>query len=442
MIIEFKCKNCGYVSRKWLGQCVECGQWNSIEKVESEELVKRNQEAQDNRQTIQLNKVEVSDKDRFLTGIKEFDRALGGGLVIGSVIFLSGFPGSGKSTLMLQVAEELGSSGRIVHYIAGEESRAQVKFRANRLGVESDNILILADRNLRHVLSEVLKHKSSVVIVDSLQTMHVGDYGAVERLKKATETIVTFAKNRDIPFILIGHITKDGDIAGPEKVQHEVDTVLSLQGDNYSSYRILKVKKNRFGSDMETGVFEMREEGMVGVGNPANMFLLEREKDILGSVLTATMDGNRCMLLEIQAFVGESGQRKFTCLGVDQSRVSLMVSILEKLNMIGREGEIFVNVTGGKKIDETGVDLAIVMAILSSSLKEPVNQDTVIIGEVGLAGDIRGVSYIHNRVKTIEDLGFGNIVVPKINELEIKSKSQIKGLRRVKDCLDLFEEEE
>ena len=431
--VSYVCRHCNHHSRKMLFQCPECKRWDTFEEVKSTSR----ERSTDVKHSLSIEEIKYSEESRIQTGFLEFDRVVGGALVLGSITLLSGFPGAGKSTLLLQVAQSLAASGKKVHIASGEESLSQVKMRANRVGATHKDILVLAETNMLNILREATKHQADVLIIDSLQSMYAGMQGDVANQKATANLLVNYAKNKDVPVILVGHITKEGEIAGPERVQHDVDTLLQFEGNKNSAYRVLRVVgKNRFGSDTEVGVFEMKEEGLIGVSNPANMYLIDREKDICGSVVTATMKGNRCLLVEIQAFVGASGSRKISCQGMDQSRLSMLISILEKSGLISTEGEIFVNVTGGFKLEETSVDLAVIMAILSSYKNQPLDQDFLVFGEVGLAGDVRGVSFSSHRVKEAEKVGFTKIIVPKVNELQINAKAKIFGTRKIVDSLD------
>ena len=437
---QFICENCGKTAPKEIFQCLDCGKWYSFKPFKTA-VLQSSKNVLYSRKSISIDKITVSEQDRIKTDMEEFDRCVGGGLVVGSVTFLSGFPGCGKSTIVLQLAKSLSNKGHIVHYATGEESRLQVKLRAERIDAVNPNILLIADQNLKNVFQEVEKYNSKFLIIDSLQKMYAGKYGTVSQLKEATDQIVDFAKKKDITIITIGHITKEGEIAGPEYVQHAVDTVLILQGEKASSYRVLKVYKNRFGSEIETGMFQMKEEGLVGISNPSNMFLTDRGEGICGSVLTPTMEGNRCVMAEIQAHVSDVGGNKITCLGVDKERVSLIISILQKMGMLERLGEIFVSTTGGIKIEEASADLAIAMAILSSAEGKPVSFETVVFGEIGLSGDVRGVSFIEHRISESEKLGFNRIVLPQVNSLNSNSKCQLAGIRKLSNCVDFLEKE-
>ncbi len=421
--IRFACQNCGYVSPRWTGRCPECGEWNTfVEELISEPKAKS--EARSRRSEVSispLSEVEVAEGERLSTGIEEFDRVLGGGLMPGSIILVAGDPGVGKSTLLMQLArnEKLGK----ILYVTGEESRAQIRVRAHRLGITNlDNMYVLAETDLDVVMKAVSQFNPPVLIVDSIQTVYHPEVmsapGTVSQVRECSSRLAQLAKMTGTAVFVVGHVTKEGIAAGPKVLEHIVDAVLQLEGERHYSFRILRAYKNRFGSINEIGIFEMRENGMVEVENPSEIFLSERSFGASGSSVTAAMEGTRPILLEIQALVTPTGYSvpQRTSTGFDYRRLSIILAVIEKRIGMKLGGfDVFLNVAGGVKIDEPAVDLASAISVISSYKDVPVDSSTLILGEVGLGGEIRSVSQIERRVKEAAKLGFTRAIVPHAN---------------------------
>lgn len=447
----FVCQSCGYESRKWLGKCPECGEWNSL--VE-ERVVKtkkgagragfRLREAK----AISYAEIESQDDTRVSSGVTEFDRVLGGGIVPGTLVLLGGDPGIGKSTLLLQVADKLSASGANVLYVSGEESERQIKLRGERLRIAAPNLLLLPETNLENILREIERVKPSAVIIDSIQTTFSSEIesapGSISQIREVAAQLLLLAKTRGVPIFLIGHVTKEGSIAGPRALEHIVDTVLYFEGERHHNHRIVRATKNRFGAANEVGVFEMTNSGLAPVANPSQMFLAERPADAAGSVVTACMEGTRPVLVEIQALVSSSkyGTGRRMTQGVDQNRVALMIAMLEKragMQLLG--DDVFVNIAGGLDVDEPAVDLGLVTAIASSFRNQPIDAHTAVFGEVGLTGEVRGASQASVRAREAQALGFKKIVMPASNTsgLEKLLGLRIVGVRSVDEALgELF----
>lgn len=439
---KYICTSCGYESLRWLGKCPECDSWNSF----SEELVETSKR-KNGSGTLQkssiykINEISAAEEDRLKTGIKEFDRVLGGGIMPGSVILLGGDPGIGKSTLAMQVAANLSSN---VLYVTGEESPKQIKLRALRLKIKSDNFFILSETNLNNVLSSIKNAKPSVVVIDSIQTMHSEQFdnspGTVTQIRESTSLLMEEAKKGHFAVILIGHVTKEGIIAGPKILEHIVDTVLQFEGESNHSFRILRAQKNRFGSTNEIGIFEMHENGLVEVKNPSELFLSEREKNVSGSVITASVEGTRPILLEVQALVTPSnyGNPQRVTTGFDSRRLSILLAVLEKrANLRLSANNVFLNMAGGVRILEPAVDLAVCCSIASSLLDKKIDNKTVLIGEVGLGGEIRSVGNIEKRIHEAEKLGFNRIFIPgnNLKGLKVNTEININGVNNIGDIL-------
>ncbi|MDR3610963.1 MAG: DNA repair protein RadA [Ignavibacteriaceae bacterium] len=429
--IKYVCTSCGYESLRWLGKCPECDSWNSF----SEELVetskKKSNAASNQKSSVyKISEISASEEDRVKTGIKEFDRVLGGGIMPGSVILLGGDPGIGKSTLAIQAAAQISSN---VLYVTGEESIQQIKLRALRLKIKSDNLSILAETNLNLILSSIKESESSVVIIDSIQTMHSEQFdnspGTVTQIRECTSLLMEEAKKGHFAVILIGHVTKEGIIAGPKVLEHIVDTVLQFEGESNHAFRILRSQKNRFGSTNEIGIFEMYENGLVEVNNPSELFLSDREKNVSGSVITASVEGTRPILLEVQALVTPSnyGNPQRVTTGFDSRRLSILLAVLEKrANLRLSATNVFLNMAGGVRIMEPAVDLAVCCSIASSLLDKIIDNKSVLIGEVGLGGEIRSIGNIEKRIKEAEKLGFNRIFIPDNNMKGLKLNSGIR----------------
>jgi len=447
----FLCQSCGFESRKWLGKCPECGEWNSL--VEERVVTTKKGSAKGGfrlreARAIAYNEIESQDDARVSSGVTEFDRVLGGGIVPGTLVLLGGDPGIGKSTLLLQVAEKLSTSGGTVLYISGEESERQIKLRGERLRIEAESLLLLPETNLENILREVDRVKPSAIIVDSIQTTFSSEIesapGSISQIREVAAQFLLLAKTRSIPVFLIGHVTKEGSIAGPRALEHIVDTVLYFEGERHHNHRIVRATKNRFGAANEVGVFEMTSSGLRPVANPSQMFLAERPADAAGSVVTACVEGTRPMLVEIQALVSSSkyGTGRRMTQGVDQNRVALMIAMLEKragLQLLG--DDVFVNIAGGMEVDEPAVDLGLVTAIASSFRNQPIDPHTAVFGEVGLTGEVRGATQASVRAREAQALGFKKIVMPASNTsgLEKLLGLRVVGVRSVDEAIsELF----
>ncbi len=423
--VKYVCTNCGYESLKWLGKCPQCNEWNSF----SEEFVETRKTAKITEASYNISKLtdEISFEDvRLKTGIDEFDRVLGGGLMSGSVVLIGGDPGIGKSTLVMQAAANLDVK---TLYVTGEESIKQINLRAKRLGLHSETLLLLAETNLEIIVDAIKKNKPEVVIIDSIQTVYrpVLDNapGTVTQIRESTAELLQLAKADNIAIVIIGHVTKEGFLAGPKVLEHIVDTVLQFEGEKNYSYRILRAQKNRYGSTNEIGIFDMHENGLQEVKNPSKIFISQRGSEISGSAITASIEGTRPVLLEVQALVTPShfGNPQRVATGFDYRRLSILLAVLEKrLNMRLSANNVFLNMAGGIKIDEPAIDLAVCAAIVSSLKNESILNEYVIVGEVGLGGEVRSVSNIEKRIQEAEKLGFTNIIVPK-NNLKDKNLS-------------------
>ncbi len=416
----YVCSNCGNESLKWEGQCLRCLKWNSfvetLVRKTSSKGAKRSSKDLSNSKVVNLNSVDVSKEKRLESGISEFDRVLGGGFVLGQAALLAGEPGIGKSTLLMQVASSVAGS---VLYISGEESVNQIAIRAHRLGIKGENIKLVNETNVDAII-DLLDSSYSLVIVDSIQTLYTEDLtgtsGSVGQVRECAFRLTQTAKKLNIPLVLVGHITKGGDIAGPKILEHIVDTVLYLEGDKNHLFRILKSTKNRFGSVDEAGVFEMEGSGMTEVKNPSTFFLNERLENVSGSVVTISMEGTRPFAVEIQALSVRTsfGYPKRTSFGVSINRVQILCAVLEKrLNLPISNFDIYVNVSGGMRIDDTALDLAVCLAVFSSIQGIKVSADTLAFGEIGLSGEIRKVPSGEKRVKEAKRLGFKNVISPK-----------------------------
>ena len=446
----FFCKECGYESAKWMGQCPGCRQWNtfveeptagSFATTKSGGAKKQGLEAS---KPLRLEEISTDEEDRSSTGLHELDRVLGGGLVTGSLILVGGDPGIGKSTLLLQVCRNLAVSGKKVLYVSGEESARQVKMRADRLGGFSGELLLLSETNLEKIDNTITKEMPQVVVIDSIQTMYREDIssapGSVSQVRECTNTLMQIAKGRSITIFLVGHVTKEGVVAGPRVLEHMVDTVLYFEGDRHASYRVLRGVKNRFGSTNEIGVFEMQEKGLVEVPNPSEYMLSGRPENASGSVVACSMEGTRPILVEIQALVCQSNlpMPRRTANGADYNRVNLLMAVLEKrLGLRLGVCDAYVNIAGGIRMNEPAMDLGIVMAILSSYRDKPIDEKTIVFGEVGLSGEVRAVSQAAQRVQEAKKLGFHTVIMPAVS---IRGMGKIDGIeiigvRTLKDVL-------
>lgn len=446
----FYCQSCGYESTKWMGQCPGCREWNTFveETVSRAELKSTGGQLKskaDKAEPCVLSEITIQEEDKIVTGIGELDRVLGGGIVQGSLTLVGGDPGIGKSTLLLQVCRNLAEKGHKVLYISGEESRVQIKMRADRIGSFSANMLLLCETGL-DTISEVIRgQKPEVVIIDSIQTMHNDNVsaapGSVSQVRESTGILLQLAKGLGVSVFIVGHVTKEGTVAGPRVLEHMVDTVLYFEGDRHASYRILRGVKNRFGSTNEIGVFEMREKGLAEVQNPSEYMLSGRPENASGSIVVCTMEGTRPLLIEIQALVCHSnfGIPRRQTTGTDFNRVNLLMAVLEKRSGVQLSGcDAYVNITGGMKIMEPAIDLGIVLAILSSFRNKVLNPKLIAFGEVGLSGEVRAVSMAKQRVAEAEKLGFDTCIVPYVCMEECRKNSKIKviGVKTVQDAMD------
>ena len=441
------CQNCGHEAGKWLGQCPACREWNTFveEKVTASKSVGAREYQELN--VVPLSQVKIEAEERVGTQMEELDRVLGGGIVPGSLILVGGDPGIGKSTLLLQVCQNLTREKRKVLYISGEESLRQIKLRAQRMGKFTDNLLLLCETNLELIKGVIEREKPEVVVIDSIQTMYSEEVGSapgsVSQVREATNTLMQLAKGLNITIFIVGHVTKEGTVAGPRVLEHMVDTVLYFEGDRHASYRILRGVKNRFGSTNEIGVFEMRQNGLTEVRNPSEFMLNGRLEDSSGSVVACSMEGTRPILLEIQALVCESnfGMPRRTAAGTDYNRVNLLMAVLEK--RIGyrlSNYDAYVHIAGGIKINEPALDLGIVMAIVSSYKNHPVEEGTIIFGEVGLNGEVRAVSMPEQRVAEAKKLGFAKCIMPTVSVESVKNIKgiQIVGVKNLNEAMQLF----
>jgi DNA repair protein RadA/Sms len=430
---------------RWLGKCPECDSWNSFSEEIVETSKRKNGTPSKNKSSIfKINEISATEEDRVKTGIREFDRVLGGGIMPGSVVLLGGDPGIGKSTLAMQAAANISSN---VLYVTGEESPKQIKLRALRLKIKSDNFFILAETNLNNILSSIKEAEPSVVVIDSIQTMHSEQFdnspGTVTQIRECTSLLMEEAKKGHFAVILIGHVTKEGIIAGPKVLEHIVDTVLQFEGESNHSFRILRSQKNRFGSTNEIGIFEMHENGLVEVKNPSELFLSDREKNVSGSVITASVEGTRPILLEVQALVTPSnyGNPQRVTTGFDSRRLSILLAVLEKrANLRLSANNVFLNMAGGVRIMEPAVDLAVCCSIASSLLDKIIDNKSVVIGEVGLGGEIRSVGNIEKRIQEAEKLGFKKIFIPANNLKGLKLNAEIKitGVGNILEILQVI----
>lgn len=429
----FFCQNCGYESAKWMGQCPGCREWNTfVEETISTKAVKSQQKTTASL-PVMLKEISIEEENRMSTGIAEFDRVLGGGIVPASMVLVGGDPGIGKSTLLLQVCQKLAFQGKHVLYISGEESLRQIKMRAGRIGEFADSLFLLCETNLADIRNIIEQKKPEIVVIDSIQTMYNEEVssapGSVSQVRESTGVLMQIAKGLGVSVFIVGHVTKDGSVAGPRVLEHMVDTVLYFEGDRHASYRILRGVKNRFGSTNEIGVFEMREKGLVEVQNPSEYMLNGRPVDASGSVVACSMEGTRPILMEIQALICKTnfGMPRRTAAGCDYNRVNLLMAVLEKRAGLSLSScDAYINIAGGIKMNEPAVDLGIVLAIISSYRDVPISDKVVAFGEVGLSGEVRAVSMAEQRVQECKKLGFEKVVLPKACMGALKGYSGIE----------------
>lgn len=446
----FYCQNCGYESSKWMGQCPGCKEWNTM--VEEKAPVKSGGASQSTRRRegalpTSLTAVDIQEEERMSTHMAELDRVLGGGIVPGSLMLVGGDPGIGKSTLLLQVCRHMAADGRKVLYISGEESLKQIKIRANRIGSFSDNLLLLCETSLETVEQTIRSQMPAITIIDSIQTMYHEEIssapGSVSQVRESTNVLLQLAKGLNVSVFIVGHVTKEGTVAGPRVLEHMVDTVLYFEGDRHASYRILRGVKNRFGSTNEIGVFEMKEEGLVEVKNPSEFMLNGKPEGASGSIVSCSMEGTRPILLEIQALVCHSnfGIPRRQAIGTDFNRVNLLMAVLEKrLGVQMSDCDAYVNLAGGMRIVEPAIDLGIAMAIVSSFKNRVIDDKMLAFGEIGLSGEVRGVSMAQQRVSEAAKLGFTSCILPEACMKQIKSVAGMKliGVKTVRDAIDLI----
>lgn len=428
--IKYVCSNCGYESLRWIGKCPSCESWNTFTEELIEEKKSSIKKNIDTTRITKLNTSQIESEKRIITNIEEFDRVLGGGLMPGSIVLIGGDPGIGKSTLVMQAASKINDD---VLYVTGEESANQISLRAKRLNVVNDKISLMTETDLDLILSAIENTKPKVVIVDSIQTTYKSDFdnapGTITQIRECTVELMQLAKKSHCAIIIVGHVTKEGMIAGPKVLEHIVDTVLQFEGERSYSYRVLRAQKNRFGSTNEIGIFEMHDDGLHEVKNPSEIFLSERDKQTTGSVVTASIEGTRPILLEVQALVTPSsfGNPQRVATGFDYRRLSILLAVLEKrANLRLSSQNVFLNIAGGIRIDEPAVDLAICSAIASNFSDKFAKNDTVVIGEVGLGGEVRSVNHIEKRIQEATKLGFKRVIIPSNNFKSIKTKSSIE----------------
>ena len=443
----FVCSNCGYESAKWLGKCPACNEWNSFyeEKVvnTSSTAGGKSSVSKEKNMPRKLKEVQGIETARTSTGIGELDRVLGGGLVKGSLVLVGGEPGIGKSTLILQLCDKVKGEGKVL-YISGEESAEQVKIRADRLNINNDDLMFLGETNIDNIQDTIISVNPKLVIIDSIQTMYSEEItsaaGTVSQVREITARIMRMCKDNGITTIIIGHVTKDGNIAGPRVLEHMVDTVLYIEGERYFSYRILRSVKNRFGSTNEVGMFEMKNEGMVEITNPSSILISERNDNPAGSVIIASMEGTRPLLVELQALTTPSvfGIPKRTANGIDYNRLAVLIAVVEKRAGINLGGQdVYLNVVSGIKLTEPAVDLGIILACTSSYKNISIPQDVVAIGEVGLTGEVRAVNMIEKRIKEAEKLGFKTCIIPESSKKQLKGeyKANIIGVKNIYEAM-------
>lgn len=445
---KFVCEECGYEAPKWMGKCPSCNNWNTlIEEVTTNAVSKHTGIGQGSSiKPESITAIQTKDEARITTEMPELNRVLGGGIVAGSLVLIGGDPGIGKSTLLLQVSDQLARKQLRVLYISGEESTRQTKLRADRLNVKSDQLFVLAETNLQLINNQIEQLKPAFIVIDSIQTIFKEEVtsapGSVTQVRECTSELMRIAKTKDIPIFIVGHVTKEGTIAGPRMLEHMVDAVLYFEGERHHTFRILRGVKNRFGSTNEIGIFEMKEEGLREVLNPSEIFLEERSQGVAGSTVVASMEGTRPILVEIQSLISPTsfGQARRMATGIDHNRVPLLMAVLEKrVGLLMQNQDAYVKVAGGVKLDEPAIDLAIAVSIASSFKDKTSKPDDVLIGEVGLTGEIRRVSRIDQRVQEAAKLGFKRAIIPARN-LEgwtPPSSIEVIGVNSVQEALKI-----
>ena len=445
---KYVCQSCGYSTPRWIGRCPDCDEWNTL----IEEIIDKDKRTSSRSTSLlkqsanlkSISDINQTDSIRFKTGITEFDRVLGGGVVTGSVILIGGDPGIGKSTLMLQIANNLET--KKILYVSGEESGIQIKLRCERLNYTLKNFYVLSETNLEIVDAVVEKEKPDLIVIDSVQTIYHPELdsapGTITQLRESTARLIKISKSQNIPIFIVGHITKDGIIAGPKVLEHMVDVVLQFEGEKTHFYRILRGIKNRFGSTNEIGIFEMTDKGLKEVLNPSEVFLSQRNYGASGCVISASLEGTRPILIEVQALVTSTnyGIPQRTSMGFDYKKLNIIIAVLEKkLGLFLNKSDIFLNIAGGVKIDEPAIDLAVGISIYSSFKDIPIDSETVMLGEIGLSGEIRTISYIDKRIAEATKLGFKKIIIPKGNLKNVnqkKFKAEIVGVEKINNAID------
>ena len=439
----FVCNECGYESSKWLGKCPSCNAWNTFVEEKAIQATGSKDRKKPQGEVVKLNTVKQKETSRVKTGVEELDRVLGGGFVNGSLTLLGGEPGIGKSTLILQICNSLSLNGKVL-YVSGEESAEQIKLRADRLGIDNDNILFLSETDIDNVEITLDKEEPSFVIIDSIQTMYSEEItsarGSVSQVREFTARIMKMCKQKQITTVIIGHVTKDGNIAGPRVLEHMVDTVLYLEGERYFTYRILRTVKNRFGSTNEIGMFEMEEKGLMEIKNPSSILISERDGNPAGSIIAVSLEGTRPLLIELQALTTFSvfGIPRRNAIGIDYNRLTLLMAVLEKkANLQLGNQDVYLNIVGGIRVNEPALDLPAVLAVASSLKNISIKEDIVAIGEVGLTGEVRSVNMIDKRIKEAEKLGYKTCIIPESNKklLKEKHKLDIIGARNIIDAM-------
>lgn len=437
----FFCNECGYESAKWLGKCPACNAWNTF--VEEKVIKQGNNKGVVTKTAdpVSLKSIEQINISRISSGFDELDRVLGGGFVNGSLTLLGGEPGIGKSTLILQICDKFKTDGKVL-YVSGEESAEQIKIRADRLGINKDNIMFLGETDINNIENAIEKMEPKLVIIDSIQTMYSDEItsapGSVSQVREITARVMKMCKMKGITTVIIGHVTKDGTIAGPRVLEHMVDAVLYIEGERYFSYRIVRGVKNRFGSTNEIGMFEMRNEGMVEITNPSSVLLTEREDNPPGSVIVASLEGTRPILIELQALTSTTvfGMPRRTANGLDYNRVTLLIAVLEKIGGVNLGNQdVYMNIVGGIKINEPALDLGIVLSAASSFKNISISKNVAVIGEVGLTGEIRSVNMIEKRLKEVEKMGLKTCIIPETNKKLLKEKFKL-DIIGCKDIID------
>ncbi|MFO7889831.1 MAG: DNA repair protein RadA [bacterium] len=439
------CQSCGYESPKWMGRCSECGEWNSFVEEVKKKGKKISTKSYQKSRVSSISDIPLIDKHRMVTGISEFDRVVGGGIVKGSIFLIGGSPGIGKSTLLLQICHHLAGKDKKVLYVTGEESLTQIKIRARRLSIDSGNYLLLDETDVDSIIEHINDLKPDLVVVDSVQTLSSTELeslpGNVSQVRYCGYKLTECAKKVQIPIFMIGHVTKQGSIAGPRVLEHLIDGLLIMEGDQQHLYRILRGVKNRYGSTSEVGLFEMTDQGVREVKNPSELLISQRSENTPGSVVTVSMEGTRPLMVEVQALVSPTsyGIPQRTCTGVEQKRLSIILAVLEKrVRLKLGNQDVFVNAAGGIKLREPGVDLSIALSTVSSLKNKSIESSTAVIGEVGLTGEVRGVSQMEKRVSEAERLGFKQVILPKVSLQKIRKNNKIalKGVLSVNDAVD------